>query len=694
MVEQQSWDPVAESIRAQIAESYPIGGLYETTKVGVVLSKIYMLLHATQSAWISLVLRSCTVGLLAGAGTVAAFGRPLWGSTATSDLSGMVATAAGAIAFTGTIFTAIALPMTVSSSLPGGFSGEVLRRPLPWATGIITVLLTTGLFALSASKPTPSGALFASLMTGTVFGLVWVASRSLLEGSDHYHYARRQAGFMRAQATQMRRTLHRSYSLRLRKHLRTPETIAALLEQPERQVLHGMVRHQRAAFRHYCTQGRATEALELFGAMIHTVRDYATDRDGAIGPSLEISETLLSTLDEVITADMRGVHDEIVLGGLHELLLLSTAPFKHVEFNALPSLLMSRLEEWLERVWGNDQSGVPNRLAKTVGDLTVHAIAVNETDGAFAGIDLLGRLCYLSEMPGKAHISMATYPALLAALKAIAAKPSPEARNICLEWWSSAAQVALSNIDLARISKPHRLLVPGFSLEGIGLQGVMWKVPQESLIDIAGTAGEWLQPTARGFMATDSAMIKTGLTDCFALYYFLAYVCAARVTDTQSREELGTVLLVSAIEVLADQDRSELTEIMRHDDFTEMLWSLLLAVGYLTDNYEKVTEAARILIDRFDWESISANTRSGFRHAFCKGLLILAETHAEDLARLSASGPGTSPLSGPLRRWGNRRPGLGNAPAATGKRILCGIDITNKINAWAAEKYPALAQPH
>jgi hypothetical protein len=84
---------------------------------------------AARTAWITVALRVVGASLLTAAGVVAVLWWPLWEAPG-HDLSGVVATAAGAIAFTGTIFTAIALPMTVSGTLPGGLSTVVLRRPL------------------------------------------------------------------------------------------------------------------------------------------------------------------------------------------------------------------------------------------------------------------------------------------------------------------------------------------------------------------------------------------------------------------------------------------------------------------------------------------------------------------------------------------------------------------------------------
>lgn len=689
----QRWDPIVEKIRARIDEDSAAHRMPRVAKHRRLISRTYIKAASFRNNWVMPAFLALTIILFATATLYALFGGPLAGAAGGPDLSGMVASTAGATAFVGTIFTAIALPVTIGGSLPGGLSSEILRRPLPWITGLTTVLTVSALFVLSASKPTTTGAVVASLVAGGTFGLVWLSSRSLLESGDHYNFARKQAAFMRKNVRKARRTHARSAALLLPRKVRRSVALSDLTRVSERDITHGMIRHQQSGFRHYVSQGRVVEALEMHSTITNTVLDYAHDTGGRIGPVLQIPETLFSSVGELVTADINGQRDEIALRCIEHLLELALAPIDHFEHNAIRANLVYRLEKWLQTVWENDSSRLPNKLIDSIARLARNCVERNDHDTAFAAIKLVGRVCYLSEQSNKTHISMAAYPGLLDILETIAGNESASVRRFYLKRWTSSAKIAAKPDDgRARISDLRSLLIPGLALDGSGLQERAWTYPSESVPEIIDAVLSMLTDSARSITVSDRDPGHSRMVDCYSLYYFLAVLAAAKVEDQVQRMSLAEKILVDAMKILTGRAAEMLSEFLLVEDFSEVIWSLIISVGFLSDTPEKTTDAANALLRTSTWDTEPPEIDSGYTLAFYEGLLIVAGVAQQAREGLVGAAREYNSHYGStgFADWGTHIPSLGVGPSVNRNQIVHPPLVIDHINEWVTLAFPDL----
>lgn len=695
-----AWDPLQAGLIRSLSPGVPTPPVPGRTRRLLMRTGMWGL--RARASWIDSAFKLVTAASALAALLVVVTQWPIWGgSPPFADGATVVAGAGTATAFSAAILSVVALPFATAAATAAGYSAELLRRPMPWLTGLLSAAMTGGLFAFSAASPTRAGAIAASLLAGGTFCQVWVACRALLTSADPQDLARRQAIYYRLASRDALRTVRGQTRRYLPRRLRHPEYVRVLSENHEQQMGAGFLRQIREGLRSNVERDRAAESFVFIDTLIDTFLDQASFWDGRVGlPDSGPVFVLLDAVDELVTPDLHGRRDEIARYAVQQVSRLLAQPHRAFDYAGVRSAVLSHLVRWIDTTWKNDSSTVPATAATELSSAITTFASYGAHEDAQRALDRLKELMVKSCVAQRTHIATTAFDGFIRALATFCTLPDERVRRHHLKRWSRVAFDLVPIMHAERnqfFQRPSEVMLPGIVIGARpGLQEALWFVVDRTgdVVSAATAQSKWV----RSYLAL-AAQDPGGnpVVDSAELQHALAVVCCALGTiaavgseaESESSAAAVTTLLDGALDWTKALKTERVRELVLYDETAELLWTAILMAGYCLHDRELCRSVASHLLEQLDLTAYD-DTLDEYVLAVIHGLMIVSDVPVEEalpaVSRLRSTDPWDS---GAL--WDHIE-GLGVAPSVNRNRTMTPPAVITAINAWAVETYPRLVE--
>lgn len=690
----QSWDPMLEAMRRRFEGDF-LPNVEAQTRSNKWGTRYWSGLFLLKYRWLDVLFLAATLIPLAIAVYLLATSHPWSVCEGAEDYAGVVVTAATATAFGGVLFSLVAAPLQAATDLAPGYSAELLRRQALWLTGAWLVALAIGLFVLAAMNPDQEAAIAAGLLTGSSLALVWMSARSLLASSDPQVAARRVARFIRQGMNDTRRYARRLARGSLPKELRDEPPGLLLTRREEQRVVNAFLRQFKAGIEGALAHRQTASSIVLWDSALDSFIDYAKEVDGDIGDSQGITETLLSTVDEMVQQGLAIPLDDAAVYPLRSLAKLVAFDVSSPSYSVVRSIALIKLKNWVQAGWRDDNTRVPATAISTIGTLLRQSVRIGAHEDAVHALSALHEIGAQSVTERRTHISQGAMQEIVYALSSFLAADSDELRNFLVTRWSQDAR-HLSRLRLAEANvffvRATESIFPGITLWGKGLQEVLAELGPFTHLSgqVVEPLADWLQNALRDFGASQENEVHYFAVEGLALLYCLALtqayaVAAGKPPRPAEAQKLNEVLLRWVV-WLPEED---VEEVLLDPDVVEMVWSVLLATSFAADDPTLLTGAAEQLLTRLTNRlQQEVPVHDAFSSEFVTGLMIAADRSEMEVAEVTERLRAQHGWGGPPHR-GIYIEALGRVPSTNRNRAaVADSRLYESINSWAAEKFP------
>ncbi len=450
----------------------------------------------------------------------------------------------------------------------------------------------------------------------------------------------------------------------------------------------------RSAF----ARGQGAAAITLWQGCVSLFSDHATDRQGAVGSYEGLTQVLLELAAEAVERAEAGQLYEVapnIVRALGPLAAIRSSSHEYAMFLATTSDMLGRLAE---KRWGDDKTFVPNAAVETVGEMTRLSLEHDALEEGLRGLGVLADLGVKAVVARKQHIALPAIRGFVQVLPVITQIEDMSSRRAALKQWAKLATSlaplrAVENTYLS-VTRPVDFLIPGISISGGGLNSLLWQIrgDQSAIEDLVFGMLRWLSSALAILCRTDSAETVSTLNDGLTVVYNVALLAAGRLpTNAGLAARIGRVLLSWTKET---HPRGPTGQVLLDDDVAEVVWSTMMACGYLAKSTAVVSDTAAWFLGVLAFEESAKTIHDEYVRSFVQGLLIAAGSKPEYITNVIAS-------ITPQEWWrggsGMHIPGFDNAPALNRNRSAAPPLLIDRINQWAVEQWPAFQrkpQPH
>lgn len=686
-----AWDPLMADVRAQMLASVPMTSprMPWMRKVWAgICRRVWMV----RERWLDALLYGTVAALwLTGIGAV------FWGHSSTMSSSpyiGIVAGAATATAFSGTIASALAIPFNAASGIGASYTSELLRRPYPWLAGGYLAVQAGGLFTLAAMGPDRGAATGAGLLAAAAFGLVWVVVRRVLTAADLYQIALRQAAFQRRNSRRGAAHLERMMLRRIPRRDRSEALVDRMIRPGQQQWVSTILQHQREGFRRMESQSRPVECAVFWESMVATFTDHAADSHGKVGPQGGPARVLFLTLDELVSADSSGVRDEVATKCINTIGVLAAFESNEYEYGGVRSGLISHLERWVTRTWNNDFSTIPDAGIRALGEIHEHFARYGDYADADNALRAIARLTERAMIDRRKHIAMAGMDCVVAALLACASNPNDVVRvRLLAQWERVAGEMATLRIaDFGELfMRPSEVLLPGIAVNRkVGLQqvlGAIVRLPSPAPQHAYAAVARWLRKVNPELAAVKAPFRQSPVQEVCALIYCTAVWAIPSVPDAAARRAIAEDLRAACTEwTAASPDPVDLRELLlKSGDVGEVLWSAMASVAFLGQDRQLFSDGCRVIFEGLALDAGSDPLFDDFGHALVKGLMLGADVPEETFMAVDAATAPDDPFGG---GWEMHIKGFPSAPRMNRNQVEVPEEVLEAIENWLCASFP------
>jgi hypothetical protein len=692
----RTWDPLLEAVTRRFEEDM-LQVVQAQARPHKWRRRVSSVRFQLRHRWLDLVFVLATVIPLTMGVALLATSYP-WSSTpATQDYAGLVATAATATAFGGVLFSLIAAPLQAASELAAGYSAELLHRRILWLTGAWLVALAIALFVFSALRPDREAAIASGLLTGSSIALVWTAARRLIASSDPQDAARRVAAFIAKGMNDSRNYMRVFVRTSLPKELRDEQPGLRLIRKEEQAIVNGFLRHFKAGVEGALAHRQPASALVLWDAALEAFVRYAKEVDGEIGESQGIAQTLLYITDEMVKQGLSIPVDDVAVYPIRSLERLFVLDLGG-SYSLIRSACLTRLRNWIQAGWSDDNTAVPVVAIETGGKLLRESVRFKAHEDALHVLSALHEVAQQSVARQRTHIALAAIQEIVVAFSSFLGAEEEHLRSYLVERWCddarplSGLRIAESNVVFMRATDS---VFPGISLWKRGLQEIIAQLAPYAHLSahVVQPLAEWLDTSLRDFGSRKETPIHYFAVDGLALLYCLAitqaHAVAAGAAARPEQAKLVSDVVVRWSSWLSDDD---VVDVLLDADVGEMMWSLLLATGYTAGSPDLLRENAQSILQRLDGR-LEGRRPPHFTLSleFITGVLAAAGRPEEEIDAVWTNMRKTDPWSGSDR--GMYIEGLGRVPAVNRNRVaVADPRVFDTINEWAVQTFPGFAQ--
>lgn len=688
-----SWNPMVEALRRRLEDDI-VPAVQAQARPRKWKTFLWTALFAMKQRWLDgLFLLITLIPLIIG-GFILATSHPWSVKAGTKDYAGVVVTAATATAFGGVLFSLVASPLQAASELAAGYSTELLRRRTLWLTGAWLVVLAIGLFVLGAMRPDQETAIASGLLTGSSLGLVWTSARSLLASSDPQIVAQRVARFIKRGMKDSREYSTRIVRSSLPRELRDKPPGLMLIRQEERRIVNGFLRYFKAGIEGALAHRQPASAIALWNSALDSFIEYAKERDGDIGDSQGITETLLAMVDEMVQQGLAIPLDDVPVHAITSLEQLVAFDVGNDSYSVVRSVALIKLKNWIQSGWADDHTRVPATAIHTISKLLRHSVRVGAHEDAIHALSALHEIGAQAIKEGRTHISKAAMLEIVSALHAFLAADTDRLRGYLVKRWAQDAAV-LSRLRLMESNvffvRATEAIFPGITLWGKGLQDVLAELGPFVTISsqVVEPLTKWLRGALRDFGSKQENPVHYFAIEGLALVYCLsltqAYAVAANQTARPDEAQQLVEVLLRWVAWLPDDEAGE---VLLQADLAELVWSILLATGYTASDRQLVVGAAKAILAKLAvrlaqeepvFDSLSTE--------FIAGLMLAIDKSDQEIEE----------VIGRLRdqdEWmsdsrGMYIDGFGRAPSANRNQVAVSDNrLYDEVNRWAVSEFP------
>lgn len=692
-----SFDPLSATLKAQLKRDIQDRSHIVMSVPGRVRLRWETVRFRVSSAPVSSIFIATAALALFAAVYIAIFHSPIWGHT-TDEFVEIVVAAGSATAFGSIVFSVTGIAFGRAAEIAPGYTISVLHRWLPWIVGW-GIIVTSGItLLLSAFAPTRSGAIAAVLLAVSAVTWSWLAVRRSLSKGDPMEVARDAGLYYKKATRRSARYAHRVMVKSLPKALRTdPESIAMLTRDHQRAMVVGVFRQLRTGVQSTAGQGRLTESVMLFEALVDAFDEYAASVEGEIGPHDELLGVVLEAFDSVEDACIHHDDNEAANYGIRQITRLAGKGYTNSDYSAVRYFAADRLTKLVDRTWDNDETTVPAASVTALGEMVVLWAATGAYEDAIRGIESLAEVARRALLSRRIHIGAPAVVQLVKVLPEIAGETRAPVRKQYLDAWSAGA-VGISTLGplepMGGLYGVADALVPGISLgSGESLQQTIWSVPPDASLEVAASILQFLEGSVAWVHSgeAEERTVEKGLSEYFTVAYQVLLLLVARVDQIDGVDIATRILAFVASTMQSDPGARSL----RSDDVAEVVWSILLAAGAIGVPDDQIASSAEQLIECLEIEGWGSDFLhfDAYLFSFVVGLLILSGRKEAEIAawedRVLALDRGPAPFSWQYK-WGFHIEGLGRSPSTNRNRVAAAAAVFGTVNQGALRRWPLL----
>jgi len=670
-----AWDPMIEQIRQQILnEAKPPVTRKRRSRLAVLWLRVVLRLGHRRWHW---VMGALTTACAGSAALIVALSWPIVGSESAS--TEVVAAAATATAFASVVFSALVLPQQAAASLAPGFSSETSARALPWIVAITQVAVTASLFTLAALGPDTLAAIAAGLLAAALFGFAWMASFQLAASSDAMTVAERQARYLRERTMEAIVHLRRGRALWVSKDERDVFLASPWSQSQDLGTLTGMLRHTGAGISAALSKNQPLVAWYFWEAQVDAFTDYAQLTNGRVGGDSAAVAALEETLIEFVGAAMRegGETDRTAQRCVRKLEDLACLPYDDNEFSAVRGRIVVMITRVIERTWNDDQSTLPADACSGLTRVAERLVRIGGMTDVERILERLEAVIVHAQEDRRLHIEQAGGQAVVDLLPALMAADNPHSVPVGLvrRWGAVARTVAGQWLSPPRLFSPEDLVVPGTSLNGIGIQQRLWTAEFDPLKvqalaeQFSALAVECIERCAqqehKGLPKWDEPLVP--------LFGLALRLCASE--STPELRQQWAAELTSALTQITSRDYRD--EIATDGGGSTMLWSATVAVAFLGSDPLVVRSVLGFIAERPPPDSIISGTARNLDVA----VRLICGTEPQPFASDDSWHGFSDHFDFPPN---------GRAPAVNRNRVNAHPELLTHLDQWVLETFPAL----
>lgn len=633
-----------------------------------------------------------------GATMVVWLGWPIWGET-TSDFSGVVLAAGSATAFGSIVFSVVSSSFARASDIAPGYSVVVLGQRSPWLSGLGIISVAALLLLHATLDPTRSGAIAASLLAVSAVTWSWVAARQALGSADPLIIAQNASRYYRKATRRSARFATTALSKGWPSEIRSdPQLVQALTRKHQWDIVAGLLRQLRAGVRSTAGQGRLTESVMLLEGLVNAFIDYSSSLDGEVGEHDGLLEIVLSATDSVVRSSLQHADNEAGNYALRQLVFVGSQGFGDLDYAAARSLVLQKLNSYLNDSWNDDISTIPAASVVSIGELVRAWARIRAFEDVSSGLEALGQIGVRAIATRRKHIGYAATDQLAASFPRLANEPHSGLRRGYLKAWSeaSAALMRLAPFEpIDGMAGVADALVPGVTVaRSSSLQQVMWEVQSPNVAAAVRAILDALEPAVSSLQseANENRIYERGFAEALSLAYGVTLLLS-RIKDSDSGREQALRVVNMLLKATASDAGSKA---LSSADIAELVWSILLAAHYVGVNDDSLTNTTKSLLERIavdeEWEPPPPDEE--YMLAFIVGLKILAGISLNEINEWEEHVRSKQLSGDPFGSywdWGMRIEGFGRAPSANRNRPAAPPAVIDAVNASALDQWPELA---
>ena len=522
------------------------------------------------------------------------------------------------------ILSSLSDPLQKAADVGPGFTMALLRRPGPWIVGVMVAPLTVFMAWLATKHPDAAAAQASALLVAGVYSLFWALYRNVIELSDSFKLGIVLAKHAHKNTKGMAKSAERLCNFTLREN--TPQALKDEFTAIERaSLVGGSIRNIVSAARRCLVIGKPFEAYSLWNAAVEDFFDLAKTNSGAIGQAGGGGDVIKDSLIHIA----RGLQAQgdpnaaaLVIRGTAKLISL---PYEHPDSAYVRMSINGALRLLLSEEWNDQQSILPTVTVAALGEQVSALVRIRAFDESVYLTQSLFQIMSKSCTDGMLHIEDETSIVLISAFITFLQIEEPRVRSYLLGNWarngSANASISISKQGRMLLDPGSRFL-PGFSLQGNDLQGVIIRIGKEDQFESASSAVEsFLNRMLPRLPHTEELDLQTCAlpTNVLALQLTLLYQRKHIGLSSSAGSHNGAWFISWINDWFLRIPEGTRKLLLRNDDFVDLFWSCLLAAGAADNSAQIVIQASLIVATWFD---LNEEVADPFVLRFVEGILL------------------------------------------------------------------------
>lgn len=590
------------------------------------------------------------------------------------------------------ILSSLSDPLQKAADVGPGFTMALLRRPGPWIVGVMVAPLTVFLAWLATKHPDAAAAQASALLVAGVYSLFWALYRNVIELSDSFKLGIVLAKHAHKNTKGMAKSAEKLSSFTLREN--TPQSLKDEFTAIERaSLVGGSIRNTVAAARRCLVIGKPFEAYSLWNAAVEDFFELAKTNSGAIGQAGGAGDVIRDSLIHIARGLQAQGDPNAAALVIRNTATLISLPYEHPDSAYIRMSINGALRLLLSEEWNDKQSILPAVTVAALGEQVSALVRIRAFEESVFLTQALFQIMSKSCTDEMLHIEDESSKVLISTFTNFLQIEEPRVRSYLLGSW---ARIGSTNASIS-ISKQGRMLLdpgkrflPGFSLQGSDLQGVIIRIAKKDQFESASsTIGAFLNRMLPRLPHIGELDLQTYElhTDVLALQLTLLYQRKHLGLSFSVGDHDGAWFISWITDWLLRMPEETRKLLLRNDDFVDLFWSCLLAAGASDNSTQIVIQASSIVATWFD---LSEEVDDPFVLRFVKGILLASGQNVNEVDAIIDRLESNDAFL--MMEQGMHLDPIGKINRCNRNRTKHFSEVPQEIERWALENFPTFLE--